>query len=134
MREIHVRKIAIMAITLAGLALPAIPAVAHHSFAMFDADKVVTLKGTVKQFSWTNPHVYIFLDVDGTTWAVELTSPGNLTRVGWTRNVIKPGDKIEVEVNPLRDGKHGGGFRQMTLANGQVMRARLFDLESKPAS
>jgi len=48
--------------------------------------------------------------------------------------VIKAGDKIEVEVNPLSDGKKGGGFRQMTLANGQVMRARLFDLESKAPS
>jgi len=117
--------------SLAALALAAHPAAAHHSFAMFDANKTLTLKGTVTQFSWTNPHVYLFVDVDGTTWGVELTSPGNLAKVGWTRNVVKPGDKVEVEVNPLRDGKHGGGFRQMTLANGQVLRARLFDLEGK---
>jgi len=116
---------------LAALALATPPAAAHHSFAMFDADKTLTLKGTVTQFSWTNPHVYLFVDVDGTVWAVELTSPGNLSKVGWSRNVVKPGDKVEVEVNPLRDGKHGGGFRQMTLANGQVLRARLFDLEGK---
>ena len=113
------------------MALAATPAAAHHSFAMFDANKTLTLKGTVTQFSWTNPHVYLFVDVDGTTWGVELTSPGNLAKVGWNRNVVKPGDKVEVEVNPLRDGKHGGGFRQMTLANGQVLRARLFDLEGK---
>jgi len=120
-----------MSWSLAALALIATPAAAHHSFAMFDANKTLTLKGTVTQFSWTNPHVYLFVDVDGTTWGVELTSPGNLSKVGWSRNVVKPGDKVEVEVNPLRDGKHGGGFRQMTLANGQVLRARLFDLEGK---
>ena len=116
---------------LAALALVAAPAAAHHSFAMFDANKTLMLKGTVTQFSWTNPHVYLFVDVDGTSWGVELTSPGNLSKIGWTRNVVKPGDKVEVEVNPLRDGKHGGSFRQMTLANGQVLRARLFDLEGK---
>jgi len=117
--------------SLAALALVASPAAAHHSFAMFDATRTLTLKGTVTQFSWTNPHVYLFVDVDGTSWGVELTSPGNLAKVGWNRNVVKPGDKVEVEVNPLRDGKHGGGFRQMTLANGQVLRARLFDLDGK---
>jgi hypothetical protein len=117
-----------------GLSLAAVPASAHHSFAMFDSAKVVTLKGTITQFNWTNPHVSIFLDVNGTIWGIELTSPGNLTRGGWNRNIIKVGDKVEVEVNPLRDGKPGGGFRQMTLASGQVLRSRLIEVEAKPAS
>jgi hypothetical protein len=103
------------------------PALAHHSFAMFDFGKVVTLKGTVKEFQWSNPHVILWVETDAsaseaaTLWSAELTSPGNLTRNGWTRTSLKPGDKIELEVNPLRDGKHGGGFHKATLVEtGQV--------------
>jgi hypothetical protein len=108
--------------------LAAAPALAHHSFAMFDFDKVVTLKGTVKEFQWSNPHVILWVETDPvgseapTLWSAELTSPGNLIRNGWTRQSLKPGDKIELEVNPLRDGKHGGGFHKATLvATGQVL-------------
>ena len=111
----------------AALAAPDV-SLAHHSFAMFDATKVVTLKGTVKDFQWTNPHVVIFVVTDPAQgapeeWSVELTSPGNLTRQGWTRQEFKPGDKVSVDVNPLRDGGHGGGFKQITnLATGKTLR------------
>ncbi len=108
--------------------LSAAPASAHHSFAMFDFNKVVTLKGTVKEFQWTNPHVILWVETDptgadpATVWSAELTSPGNLMRNGWTRMSLRPGDKIELELNPLRDGKHGGGFHRATLvATGQVL-------------
>lgn len=123
--------------TLAFLSLAAlaVPAVAHHSFAMFDQAKTVTLTGTVKEFRWVNPHVSLFVLADRTgaapvLWSVELTSPGNLTRLGWSRKSLNPGDKVIVEVNPLRDGQKGGGFRKATLvATGQVLQARLIDLE-----
>ena len=111
------------------------PAIAHHSFAMFDPAKVVTLNGTVKEFRWVNPHVSLFVLADRPgaapdLWSVELTSPGNLTRLGWGRKSIAVGDKVIVEVNPLRDGQHGGGFRKATLvATGQVLQARLIDIE-----
>jgi hypothetical protein len=111
-----------------GLLAAAPSAMAHHSFAMFDFAKTLTLKGTVKEFQWTNPHVILWIETDpsgadpATSWSVELTSPGNLMRNGWTRQSLKPGDKVEVELNPLRDGKHGGGFRKATLtATGQVL-------------
>ncbi len=111
-----------------GLAAVAAPALAHHSFAMFDFNRIVTLKGAVKEFQWTNPHVVLWVETDPTasepavTWSVELTSPGNLTRSGWSRTSLKPGDKVEVELNPLRDGKHGGGFHKATLVStGQVL-------------
>ncbi|MXO58011.1 hypothetical protein GRI89_00430 [Altererythrobacter salegens] len=99
--------------------LPAAPAPAHHSFAMFDSGRPVTLTGTVKEFRWVNPHSAIFVQVDGSTdpdklWAVELTSPSNLRRQGWTRTSLQPGDRVSVEIAPLRDGKHGGGFRSLT--------------------
>src|SRR3974390_1653321 len=89
------------------------PARAHHSFAMFDFSKVVTITGTVKEFQWTNPHVVLWVNADGAAggapavWALELTSPGNLTRGGWDRKVLSAGDKVSVDLNPLRNGNHG---------------------------
>ena len=112
---------------------------AHHSFAMFDPAKVVTLQGKVREFRWVNPHVSLFVDVAGPSgqsglWSVELTSPGNLTRLGWSRQSLKPGDRVAVEVNPLRDGQHGGGFRKATLQdNGQVLQASLIAIEKAAA-
>ena len=121
----------LLALAAAGL-LSALPADAHHSFAMFDPDHTVTLTGTVKEFRWVNPHSAIFVKVDGSDdpnklWAVEMTSPSNLTRRGWTRTTLKPGDRISVEINPLRDGRHGGGFRTATLLDsGRVLGGSLF--------
>lgn len=118
---------------IAAIAISA-PVLAHHSFAMFDPAKVVTLNGTVKEFRWVNPHVSLFVLADHAgapeLWAVELTSPGNLTSLGWSRKSLNPGDKVVVEVNPLRNGEKGGGFRKATLvASGQVLQARLIDIE-----
>jgi hypothetical protein len=104
------------------------PALAHHSFAMFDSAKVVTLTGTVKDFQWTNPHVVLWVLTDAEDgkqpeeWTLELTSPGNLTRMGWSRHSLNAGDKVSVELSPLRDGTHGGSLRKATLAaTGQVL-------------
>src|SRR3954464_9146640 len=92
---------------------------AHHSFAMYDSTKLVTVDGTVTNFQWTNPHVLLW--VTGTTaageaptlWTVELpTSPGNLGRMGWSKHSLKGNDHVIVELNPLRDGKHGGSFKK----------------------
>ena len=127
MRPIHTAVLA--------LAVLSTPALAHHSFAMFDPSRVVTLNGTVKEFRWVNPHVSLFVLADHAggapdLWSVELTSPGNLTRLGWSRKSLNPGDKVVVEVNPLRDGQKGGGFRKVTLvATGQVFQAKLIDIE-----
>jgi hypothetical protein len=112
---------------LAILSEPQIAA-AHHSFAMYDQSRVVTLKGAIKTFMWTNPHVVIWLigaPVSGgapQTWTVELTSPGNLTRIGWNRTSLKPGDAVEMQILPLRDGQPGGAFKSAKLlATGQVL-------------
>ena len=112
------------AIFLAGLGLlvAGAPAAAHHSFAMFDQKKVVTLEGTVTQFQWTNPHSFLELDVPGNGhWSIELNSPNNLKRQGWTRSALKPGDKVTVRLNPLRDGQHGGLFLDVHLPGGKVL-------------
>jgi hypothetical protein len=107
------------------LALPLAPALAHHSFAMFDQKKIMTLKGTVAQFQWTNPHAFIELDVPvgGKVqhWSIELNSPNNLKRQGWMRASLKPGDKGTVRLNPLRDGKPGGLFLDVVLPSGKVL-------------
>ncbi len=110
----------------AAVAMVAAPAWAHHSFAMFDRDKQVTLVGTVHDFQWTNPHSWIEVDVpDGKggsdKWGVELNSPNNLARQGWRSNVLHPGDKVSVVLNPLRSGEHGGLFLQVTLPDGKVI-------------
>jgi hypothetical protein len=109
---------------------------AHHSFAMFDFDKVVTITGTVKEFQWTNPHVVLWVDVPGKDpakpdqWWLEMTSPGNLTRGGWNRKAFNPGDRVEVELNPLRDGKLGGALIKGTnRTTGQVLSTNLRDME-----
>lgn len=111
-------------------------ALAHHSFAMFDFTKTVTMTGEVKEFRWTNPHVILL--VSGTppgakapeVWSMELTSPGNLTRVGFSRHSFKPGDRIELDFHPLRDGQHGGAFRKAKLLEtGQVLTSNLREAE-----
>jgi hypothetical protein len=95
---------------------------------MYDRTTSVTLKGSVKAFQWTNPHAVIWVMVqpqDGgepQEWAVETTSPGVLTRNGWTHDSIKAGDRVSVEFQPLRDGSHGGFLKTITLLDtGQTL-------------
>jgi hypothetical protein len=94
----------------------ATPAAAHHSFAMFDMSKSVRLEGTVKRFDWTNPHSWIFLDVMGPSmresWTIELPSAGVLAREGWTRNYLRTGERVVLQVNPLKDGRRGGSLER----------------------
>lgn len=123
------------------LSLPA-PAAAHHSFAMYDPATIIRLDGTVKDFQWTNPHVLLW--VVGITkpgeapllWTIELpTSPGNLSRMGWTKHALSPGDRVVVELNPLRDGQHGGSFRKLTMQDtGQVWVVKLHDVPKAEAA
>src|SRR5215470_6320850 len=109
------------ALGVAGLAIfaHAAPALAHHSFAMFDASKSMVLQGTVKDFQWTNPHSWIFptvADAEGqaTQWAIEMGSPSGLVRQGWGPKTIMPGMNVKVLIRPLKDGKNGGQFLGVT--------------------
>ena len=120
MRHTILGGLAVLAATYGGLA------VAHHSFAMFDQSRQLPLTGTVHDFQWTNPHAFIDVDVPNTTggldlWKVELNSPNNLKRQGWKSSQMKPGDKVTVVINPLRDGTKGGLFVAVTLPDGKVM-------------
>jgi hypothetical protein len=88
-------------------------AMAHHSFAMFDQQNLIELEGVVKEFRYSAPHAFIILDVkqeDGTSeaWILEGVSPSALTRDGWSRETISPGDQIKIKVAPLRSGAPGG--------------------------
>jgi len=95
---------------------------AHHSFAMFDQSRQVSITGTVKEFQWTNPHAFIAVeDADQKLWSIELNSPNNLIRQGWKRTAMKPGDKVTVVINPLRNGTPGGLFNAVTLPDGKVL-------------
>jgi hypothetical protein len=111
---------------VAGAMLAAAPVQAHHSFAMFDRTKKVTVTGTVREFQWTNPHVFIELDVRDPSgasakYSIEGGSPNMLFRSGWSNTSFKPGDKVTVVMSPLKDGRKGGVFIFATLADGSTL-------------
>ena len=109
---------------VATLVLTQSTAYAHHSSAMFDHTKSVTITGVVKEVQWTNPHVAIFItgavgNEEPALWLMEMTSPGNLVRDGWSRNSVKAGDKVTASFSPLRDtskGK-GGALKKIVLSD-----------------
>ena len=116
------------AVCLAGIAaaLFAAPALAHHSFAMFDASKTVELAGAVKEFQWTNPHSWLQVmvtDEQGQTveWSLEMGSPGGLARQGWRPKTVLPGDQVTFTMHPLKDGTAGGQLLTVVLPNGTTM-------------
>jgi hypothetical protein len=111
---------------LSGLLFGSSAASAHHSFAMFDANKNITVEGTVKAVAYANPHVWVDMIVmndknQPTTWGMEGGNLGGLYRMGWAKDTIKVGDKIKMEVHPLRDGTSGGQIVRVTLADGRVL-------------
>jgi hypothetical protein len=109
----------------AALLVPAGAALAHHSYAMFDMAKTITLQGTITRFKWQNPHAFLELDaaVKGQSehWGVEMTSPNNLANDGFKRSSFKPGDKVTLKIHPLRDGSKGGSFLGAKLADGSTL-------------
>jgi hypothetical protein len=113
----------------AAVALAAAPAFAHHSFAMFDNTKNVTLEGTIKEFQWTNPHSWVQIvakDASGkdVEYSIEGGSPNGLARQGWKRTSLKPGDKAVLVMHPLKDGTAGGSLVTVSVGGVQVGTAR----------
>jgi hypothetical protein len=105
--------------------LSAMPVIAHHSFAMFDSERQVLLKGKVTEFFWQNPHIYIHLEAPDSKgklreWTIECANPGILNRLGWKFNMIKKGDQISTVVAPLRTGEPGALLKQVKLADGRI--------------
>ncbi len=118
----NIRLAAAIALVLGG----ALPAVAHHSFAIFDHTQTYTLKGTVKSFQWTNPHGYIELDVaEGPKgvehYTVELTSINMLRRAGWKSSDVNAGDEVTAIVAPLLNRDTGGLLLELKMADGRTL-------------
>jgi len=104
----------------------ALPLSAHHSFAVYDHTRTLTLRGTVTRFQWTNPHGFIELDVpqkDGSTkhFSIETTSINMMQRLGWRSNMIKAGDQVKVVAAPLLNGEAGGLLLEVTLPSGKTL-------------
>src|ERR1700735_4152916 len=119
-------KIKALSLAFIAVAMSAMPAFAHHSFAMFDAEKKMTLDGTVKEFQWTNPHSWILMTVSNAQgqpeqWAIEMGGPSGLARQGWVPKTLTPGMKVKTVIHPLRDGTAGGQFMAITLPDGTLM-------------
>jgi hypothetical protein len=134
----HILKSVVRIAVFCGLAAGITSVAAHHSTAMFDRSKTMTINGIVVELRWVNPHVS--LSVNGTikdgeepaVWIMEMTSPGNLVRAGgWRRDAVKPGDRVEVTFNPLRDVEKKGGAltRMLMVATGEVFTSNLREQE-----
>ena len=115
--------------TVVGVAalLGAGSASAHHSYAMFDISREVTVSGVVREFQWTNPHAWVELmvrDAGGkeSDWSIEGASPNSLARFGWSRGSLKAGDHVQATIHPLKDGHPGGSLVRIEV-NGQVVGA-----------
>jgi hypothetical protein len=111
---------------VAALFLFLVPAVAHHSFAMFDFTKTLELTGTVKEFQWTNPHSSLQIVVNdargaASDWTFEMGCPACLARQGFKPKTLLPGDKVTVWMHPLKDGAQGGAFLQILLPDGRKL-------------
>ena len=129
MKKTVVTSVAIVALSLGATV---VPAVAHHSGSMFDSTKTIAFSGTVKELQWTNPHSYIWIyknpEMPGVKagdpdllWAIELTSPGDLKRMGWNKSIVKPGDKVTITFHPMHTDSHAGSIVSVTLPDGTVM-------------
>ena len=110
----------------AGMAavLLAAPALAHHSFAMFDQSRVLYMPGMVKDFEFVNPHTWLHLAIvndkgEASTWSFEAGSVAQLVRLGWSKDSFKIGDRVEVGFRPLKDGSRGGQLMSVKFSNGQ---------------
>jgi hypothetical protein len=121
-------RIAVMAAM--GLGCASLPAavLAHHSYAMFDATRTVTVSGTVAKFEWANPHVFVWVYVPNPKtsggydlYAFENGSTNVLTRLGWSRTTLQPNEKVSIEYAPLKDGRTGGHLLKVTYADGRVI-------------
>lgn len=108
------------------LSLVAGTAVAHHSFSVFNMEEEISITGTVKEVQWTNPHIWVWIDAPNeagevVTWGLEGMSPNFLKRRGWTRDSLKTGDEVTVQLRPLKSGEPGGMFIRTTTPDGKIL-------------
>ena len=115
-----------LAITAFAFGILAGSASAHHSFSVFNMQTEISITGVVKEVQWTNPHIFIWVDVTGedgkvVTWGLEGMSPNFLARRGWSRTTLEAGDEVTVSLRPLISGEPGGMFMSTTSPDGVVL-------------
>lgn len=115
----------LIVVSLLGIAAQDV-AFAHHSYAMFDRDKVVNCAAVVRTWEFTNPHATLWVYIDDSQgkpklWGLEAPGPSQLLRGGWDKDTVKPGDKVTISINPLRDGRNGGSLVKIVLADGRAL-------------
>lgn len=104
------------------------PLPAHHGTASFDTSKRLTLDATVTEWFWANPHCFLKFDVKGENgdvvhWIAETSNPADMTNVGWSKQVLKPGDAVKVTIEPVKNGRPAGRVLQVVLPNGKTLYA-----------
>ena len=119
----------LITIFLALLAI-SVPLFAHHGTAAFDTTKQITLKATVTDWVWANPHCYLKFDAKDEKdnvvhWAAETSNPSDMVKLGWSKQTFKPGDEVTVTFIPVKNGQPIGRVQQVVLANGQILSAQV---------
>jgi len=120
------------------MSMVSLPLVAHHGNAVYDDTKTITLKGTVTQWAWSNPHCILHIDVTDESgqvvpWIVETENPTSMFNIGWTKTSMKPGDQVTVTAMQVKNGKPIGRIVDVLLPSGQKLigKARLNSVDSK---
>lgn len=113
-----------------GLIAVSIPAVAHHGAAAYDVGKKITVKATITEWFWANPHCFLKFDAKDDKgnvqhWATETSNPADMVNLGWSKDTFKPGDEVTVTFTPVKNGNPVGRVEQVVLANGQTLSARV---------
>ena len=113
-----------------GLAITVAPVFAHHGNSNFNTDKKLVLKASVTEWVWANPHCWLKFDAadekgNVTHWIAETSNPADMTNLGWSRQVFKPGDHVTVTLQPVKNGAPIGRVMQVVLANGQTLSTRI---------
>jgi hypothetical protein len=124
-----IRSIAAAAVLAAALSssVGVAPAIAHHSFGLFDMSKTAQIEGTIVKLEWSNPHCWLFLvsgpsaDAEAVNYGFEMTSVGEMIRRGWTKTSVKPGDKVKVTFHPVRDGRPAGYMMSVMTEDGRYI-------------
>ena len=119
-------RVLVLLAALAALPFGDPPALSHHSNVAFAVETVLSAKGVVKEFRWSNPHTWLYMTVDDgkggkVEWAVEGRAPGVLGRAGWDRTILKPGEKVTVHMSPAKDGSHVGIIARVTKEDGTIL-------------
>lgn len=101
---------------------------AHHGTASFDTSKKLTLAGTVTEWFWANPHCFLKFDVKGDNgevvhWIAETSNPADMTNVGWSKQILKPGDEVMITIEPVKNGRPAGRVLEVMLPNGKTLYA-----------